>query len=134
MILILAAMANFGALGFGEATLTLPGIAGIVLTIGMAVDANVIIFERIRDYLRDGHSPRAAIEAGYERALTTILDAQLTTAIAGIVLYQYGSGPIRGFAVTLLVGIATSIFTGVFCTRLLFDFQANRRGFDRVSI
>jgi protein-export membrane protein SecD len=128
MILILAAMALF------KATMTLPGIAGIVLTIGMAVDANVIIFERIRDYLRDGHSPRAAIESGYDRALTTILDAQLTTAIAGIVLFQYGSGPIRGFAVTLLIGIATSIFTGVFCTRLFFDFQANRRGFDKVSI
>jgi len=128
MILILAAMALF------KATLTLPGIAGIVLTIGMAVDANVIIFERIRDYLRDGHTPRAAIESGYDRAFTTILDAQLTTAIAGIVLFQYGSGPIRGFAVTLLIGIATSIFTGVTCTRLFFDFQANRRGFDRVSI
>lgn len=128
MILILAAMALF------KATMTLPGIAGIVLTIGMAVDANVIIFERIRDYLRDGHTARAAIESGYDRAFTTILDAQLTTAIAGIVLFQYGSGPIRGFAVTLLIGIATSIFTGVFCTRLFFDFQANRRGFDRVSI
>jgi protein-export membrane protein SecD len=126
--LILAAMALF------EATLTLPGIAGIVLTIGMAVDANVIIFERIRDYLREGHSARVAIESGYDRAFTTILDAQLTTAIAGIVLFQYGSGPIRGFAVTLLIGIATSIFTGVLCARLFFDFQANRRGFDRVSI
>lgn len=128
MVLILAAMALF------KATLTLPGIAGIVLTIGMAVDANVIIFERIREYLREGHTARAAIESGYDRAFTTILDAQLTTAIAGIVLFQYGSGPIRGFAVTLLIGIATSIFTGVFCTRLFFDFQANRRGFDRVSI
>ncbi|MCA9652739.1 MAG: protein translocase subunit SecD [Myxococcales bacterium] len=128
MILILAAMAMFGA------TLTLPGIAGIVLTIGMAVDANVIIFERIRDYLREGYTARAAIESGYDRAFTTIVDAQLTTAIAGIVLFQYGSGPIRGFAVTLLIGIATSIFTGVFCSRLFFDFQANRRGFDRVSI
>jgi len=128
MILILAAMAMFGA------TLTLPGIAGIVLTIGMAVDANVIVFERIRDYLREGYTARAAIESGYDRAFTTIFDAQLTTAIAGIVLFQYGSGPIRGFAVTLLIGIATSIFTGVFCSRLFFDFQANRRGFDRVSI
>ncbi len=128
MVLIMAAMALFGA------TLTLPGIAGIVLTIGMAVDANVIVFERIRDYIRDGYTARAAIESGYDRAFTTIFDAQLTTAIAGIVLFQYGSGPIRGFAVTLLIGIATSIFTGVFCSRLFFDFQANRRGFDRVSI
>jgi len=128
MVLILAAMALFGA------TLTLPGIAGIVLTIGMAVDANVIVFERIREYIREGYTARAAIESGYDRAFTTILDAQLTTAIAGLVLWQYGSGPIRGFAVTLLIGIATSIFTGVFCSRLFFDFQANRRGFDKVSI
>ena len=128
MVLILAAMAFF------QATLTLPGIAGIVLTIGMAVDANVIVFERIREYIREGYTARAAIESGYDRAFTTILDAQLTTAIAGLVLYQFGSGPIQGFAVTLMIGIATSIFTGVFCSRLFFDFQANRRGFDRVSI
>lgn len=128
VLLILAAMAFF------QATLTLPGIAGIVLTLGMAVDANVIVYERIRELLRDGYTARAAIEAGYDRAFTTILDSQLTTAIAGIVLWQYGSGPIRGFAITLLIGITTSIFTAVFCTRLFFDFQANRRGFDRVSI
>jgi preprotein translocase subunit SecD len=128
MILILAAMAFFNA------TLTLPGIAGIVLTIGMAVDANVIVFERIREYVRDGFTARAAIESGYDRAFTTILDAQLTTAIAGLVLYQYGSGPIQGFAVTLMIGIATSIFTGVWCSRLFFDFQSNRRGFEKVSI
>jgi protein-export membrane protein SecD len=128
VLLILAAMAFF------RATLTLPGIAGIVLTLGMAVDANVIIYERVRELLRDGYTARAAIEAGFDRAFTTILDSQLTTAIAGIVLWQYGSGPIRGFAITLLIGITTSIFTAVFCTRLFFDFQANRRGFDRVSI
>lgn len=128
MVLILAAMSFF------QATLTLPGIAGIVLTIGMAVDANVIIYERIRELIREGYKARAAIEAGYERAFTTILDSQLTTAIAGLVLWQYGSGPIRGFAITLLIGIATSIFTAVFATRVFFDFQANRRGFDRVSI
>lgn len=128
MVFILAAMALF------QATLTLPGIAGVVLTIGMAVDANVIVFERIREYVREGYTARAAIESGYDRAFTTIVDAQLTTAIAGLVLWQYGSGPIRGFAITLLIGIATSIFTGVTCSRLFFDFQANRRGFDRVSI
>ncbi|WP_434415166.1 protein translocase subunit SecD [Nannocystis pusilla] len=128
VLLILAAMAFF------QATLTLPGIAGIVLTLGMAVDANVIVYERIRELVREGYTARAAIEAGYDRAFTTILDSQLTTAIAGVVLWQYGSGPIRGFAITLLIGIATSIFTAVFCTRLFFDFQANRRGFDRVSI
>lgn len=128
VLLILAAMAFF------QATLTLPGIAGVVLTLGMAVDANVIVYERIRELIREGYTARAAIEAGYDRAFTTILDSQLTTAIAGVVLWQYGSGPIRGFAITLLIGIATSIFTGVFCTRVFFDFQANRRGFDRVSI
>ncbi|MEE9385910.1 MAG: protein translocase subunit SecD [Nannocystaceae bacterium] len=128
MVLVLAAMTFFGA------TLTLPGMAGIVLTIGMAVDANVIIFERVREYLREGFTARAAIEAGYDRAFTTILDSQLTTAIAGLVLWQYGSGPIKGFAVTLLIGVATSIFSGVFATRVFFDWQANRRGFDRVSI
>jgi preprotein translocase subunit SecD len=128
VILILAAMALF------RATLTLPGIAGVVLTLGMAVDANVIIYERMRELIREGYTARAAIEAGYDRAFTSILDSQLTTAIAGLVLWQYGSGPIRGFAVTLLIGIATSIFTGVFCTRLAFDFQANRRGYDRVSV
>jgi protein-export membrane protein SecD len=126
--LMLAMMALF------QATLTLPGIAGIVLTLGMAVDANVIVYERIRELLREGYTARKAIDAGYDRAFTTILDSQLTTAIAGIVLWQYGSGPIRGFAITLLIGIATSIFTGVFVSRVFFDWQANRRGFDRVSI
>ena len=132
--LILNVLLMLAAMAFFQATLTLPGIAGIVLTLGMAVDANVIIYERIRELLRDGYTARAAVEAGYDRAFTTILDSQLTTAIAGIVLWQYGSGPIRGFAITLLIGITTSIFTAVFCTRLFFDFQANRRGFDRVSI
>jgi len=105
-----------------EATLTLPGIAGLVLTIGMAVDANVIIYERIREELALGKSARASVDAGYSRAFWTIFDAQLTTAIAAFVLMQYGSGPIRGFAVTLLVGIICSIFTGVVVTRLLMDF------------
>jgi len=104
-----------------EATLTLPGIAGLVLTIGMAVDANVIIYERIREEQALGKSPRAAVDAGYSRAFWTIFDAQLTTAIAAFVLMQYGSGPIRGFAVTLLVGIISSVFTGVVVTRLCMD-------------
>jgi protein-export membrane protein SecD len=132
--LVLNVLIMLALMAFFRATLTLPGIAGIVLTLGMAVDANVIVYERIRELIRDGYTARAAIDAGYERAFTSILDSQLTTAIAGLVLWQYGSGPIRGFAVTLLIGIATSIFTGVFCTRLFFDFQANRRGFDKVSI
>ena len=115
MLFILAIMAAF------EAALTLPGIAGIVLTIGMAVDANMIINERIREELRAGKTPRAAVETGYNRAFWTIFDSQLTTAIAGFVLLQYGTGPIRGFAVTLLIGILCSVFTGVWVTRLFFD-------------
>jgi preprotein translocase subunit SecD len=107
--------------GFG-ATLTLPGIAGLVLTIGMAVDANVIIYERIREEEALGKTPRAAVDAGFGRAVWTVFDSQLTTAIAGFVLWQYGSGPIRGFAVTLLVGIVCSVFTAVTCTRLMLDF------------
>jgi preprotein translocase subunit SecD len=105
-----------------EASLTLPGIAGLVLTVGMAVDANVIIYERIREELALGKTARAAVDAGYSRAFWTIFDAQLTTAIAAFVLMQYGSGPIRGFAVTLLVGIICSVFTGVVVTRVMFDF------------
>ena len=117
---IMAILSAFGA------TLTLPGIAGLILTVGMAVDANVIIYERIREELALGKSPRAAVDAGYGRAFWTIFDAQLTTAIAAFVLMQYGSGPIRGFAVTLLVGIVCSIFTGVVVTRVLFDFVVTK--------
>ncbi len=105
-----------------NATLTLPGIAGIILTIGMAVDANVIIFERVREELRMGKSPKAAVDAGYAKALSAVLDANITTGIAGVVLMQYGSGPIRGFAVTLLIGIISSVFTAVVVTRLFYDF------------
>jgi preprotein translocase subunit SecD len=102
-----------------QATLTLPGIAGIVLTVGMAVDANVLIFERIREETRNGLSPIAAIDSGYKRAITTIVDANVTTLIAAVLLYQFGSGPVRGFAVTLAVGIVTSMFTAIMVTRLL---------------
>ncbi len=119
--LILAIMSIF------EATLTLPGIAGIVLTMGMAVDANVLIYERIREELRGGKSPRSAVEAGFGRAFWTIFDSQITTFFAGVVLLQYGSGPIKGFAVTLLIGIITSIFTGVFVTRIFFDLIVERK-------
>lgn len=112
MILIL------GALSVLQATLTLPGIAGIVLTIGMAVDANVLIFERIREETRAGRTPISAIDAGYARALTTIVDANVTTLIAAILLYAFGSGPVRGFAVTLSIGIVTSMFTAIMLTRL----------------
>ncbi|MEM1008720.1 MAG: protein translocase subunit SecD, partial [Myxococcota bacterium] len=109
-----AVMASFGAV------LTLPGLAGILLTVGMAVDANILIFERIREELSSGKTVRIAVQNGYGKAFTTILDANITTAIAGIVLYQYGSGPVRGFAVTLLIGIVCSVFTALFVTRLVF--------------
>ncbi len=108
-----------GVLSLLQATLTLPGIAGIVLTIGMAVDANVLIFERIREETRSGKTPIAAIEAGYKRALGTILDANITTLIAAIILFSIGSGPIKGFAVTLGIGIITSVFTAFTLTRLM---------------
>ena len=104
-----------------QATMTLPGIAGVALTIGMAVDANVLINERIRDEMRLGKSPASAVALGYDRAFSSIFDSQLTTFIAGVVLYQFGTGPIRGFAVSLMIGIVTSLFTSVFCTKVVFD-------------
>ena len=107
------------ALSVLQATLTLPGIAGIVLTIGMAVDANVLIFERIREEARSGRGPVTAIDAGYRRALTTIVDSNLTTLIAALLLFQFGTGPIKGFAVTLTLGLITSMFTAIMFTRLL---------------
>jgi len=102
-----------------QATLTLPGIAGIILTIGMAVDANVLIFERIREELANGKSVINSIDNGYKRALTTILDANITTFIAAIILFQLGSGPIKGFSVTLAIGIVTSVFTAFTLTRFI---------------
>lgn len=114
------------ALSLLQATLTLPGIAGIVLTMGMAVDANVLIFERIREEVRVGRTPMAAIEAGYKRAITTIIDSNLTTLFAAICLYGLGSGPVRGFSVTLAIGIVTSMFTAVMVTRLLIALWVRR--------
>ena len=128
MLFILAILAAFGA------TLTLPGIAGIILTIGMAVDANVIIFERIREELHEGRGARAAIAAGYEKATWTILDANITTFITAAVLYSYGSGPIKGFAVTLMIGILTSVITALVFTRLLFDYLTIGREAKSLSI
>ena len=128
---ILLLLGVFAAFGF---TLSLPGIAGIVLTIGMAVDANVLILERIREELRLGKTPRAAIEAGYERAWYAIRDSNLTTFLSGLILFQFGSGPVRGFAVTLCVGILTSLLTGVFGTRVVYDFLTSRRRLATVSV
>ena len=116
-----------GALSLLQATLTLPGIAGIVLTIGMAVDANVLIFERIREEVRAGRTPISAVDSGYQRALTTIIDAQLTTLIAALLLLVFGTGPIRGFAITLAIGLATSMFTAIWLTRLMVVAWLRRR-------
>jgi preprotein translocase subunit SecD len=121
VIMILAVMSLFGAV------LTLPGIAGIVLTVGMSVDANVLIFERIREELGNGNTPQASIRAGWDKAYTTIVDSNLTTVIAAIVLFMYGTGPIKGFAVTLTIGIATSMFTAITVTRALVNFVYGSR-------
>jgi preprotein translocase subunit SecD len=128
MLLLLGAMAAF------KATLTLPGIAGIVLTIGMAVDANVLIFERTKEELRMGKTPRAAVEAGYEKAFLTILDSNITTLVAALFLFQFGTGPVKGFAVTLTIGIIVSIFTAVFVTRIFFDYFVWNRKIKSLSI
>ncbi|MDB9823289.1 protein translocase subunit SecD [Deltaproteobacteria bacterium] len=128
ILFIMAGLAFFGA------TLTLPGIAGIILTIGMAVDANVLVFERIREEMRLGKSPRTAIEGGYEKALVTILDANVTTFIAALVLFQFGTGAVRGFAVTLSIGIVASFITAVFVTRIVFDFLFVYRNWKKLSI
>jgi len=117
-----------------EATLTLPGIAGLVLTLGMAVDANVLINERIREELRLGKTVRAAVEAGYERALPAILDSNITTFLSGVILFQFGSGPVKGFAVTLCIGLATSVFTAVVCTRIVYDYRLASRRISSISI
>lgn len=116
------------------ATLTLPGIAGIILTLGMAVDANVLIFERIREELRLGKSLRAAVDAGFERAFTAILDSNVTTIIAAIVLFQFGTGPVKGFAVTLTIGIAVSMFTAVFVSKTVFETVFRLRHVTKLSI
>ncbi|KPJ61835.1 MAG: preprotein translocase subunit SecD [Deltaproteobacteria bacterium DG_8] len=128
ILIILAALAAF------KATLTLPGIAGILLTIGMAVDANVLIFERTREELRTGKTPRAAIDSGYAKALITILDANITTLIAALFLFQFGTGPIKGFAVTLTIGLIASLFTAIICTRVIFDYFLSKRRIRKLSI
>jgi preprotein translocase subunit SecD len=128
IVLIGAGLAGF------QATLTLPGIAGIILTIGMAVDANVIIFERIREELTLGRTPRAAVAAGYDRATLTILDANVTTLIAAVVLFQFGTGAVRGFAVTLSLGVIASLFTALVLSRLIFDYLLMYRQTKTLSI
>jgi len=116
------------------ATLTLPGIAGIILTLGMAVDANVLIFERVREELRTGKSPRAAVDAGFDRAFSAILDANVTTIVAAVVLFQFGTGPVKGFAVTLTIGIVVSMFTAIFVSRAVFETVFRLRRVTALSI
>jgi preprotein translocase subunit SecD len=128
VLFLIAILAGF------QAVLTLPGIAGIVLTVGMAVDANVLINERIREELRAGRAPRSAVEAGYQNALPAILDSNVTTFLSGVILFQFGTGPIKGFAVTLCVGILTTVITAVYLTRIYYDYRANSRKLARVSI
>jgi len=128
LLYMLAILAGF------EASLTLPGIAGLVLTVGMAVDANIIIYERIREELRLGKSVRTAVDAGFARAFWTVFDAHVTNFVAGVVLYSYGSGPIRGFAVTLLVGIITNLFTSYWLSHWMFDGLVGRRGAQRATL
>ena len=124
----------FAILSLLQATLTLPGIAGIVLTVGMAVDANVLIFERIREEIRNGNSPQASIHAGYAKALSTITDANITTLLAAIVLFSFGTGPIKGFAITLSIGILTSMFTAIVGTRALINLIYGNRNINKISI
>ena len=128
IVLVLAVLASL------QATLTLPGIAGLILTVGMSIDANVIIFERIREELRKGKTPKAAVKSGYDRALTTIIDANMTTVIAALVLWQFGTGPIKGFATVLFWGILISMFTAIFVTRTIFNSLTSRKGFTKLSI
>lgn len=133
--LVLNILILMGALAYFKANLTLPGIAGIILTIGMAVDANVLVFERIREDLAQGKSVLSSIASGFSRAFRTILDANVTTIIAAIFLFQFGTGPIRGFAITLIIGITASMFTAVFVSRLIFDiFHSKRKRRDKLSI
>ncbi len=126
--LVLNVLFIFGVLATFGATLTLPGMAGIVLTIGMAVDANVLIFERIREEIDAGKTLRAAVDGGFEKALSSIADANITTFLIGVILYSFGVGPIQGFAVTLMAGILTSLFSALVVTRLVVDYFVTGRG------
>lgn len=128
IMLLLAALAGFGA------TLTIPGLAGIVLTIGMAVDANVLIYERIREELRNGKTLKAAVDTGYSRAFITIFDSNVTTLCAAVFLFQFGTGPVKGFAVTLMIGLLANMFTAVAVTRLIFDYFVLERRVKTLSI
>jgi preprotein translocase subunit SecD len=128
LMLQLAILASFSA------TMTVPGIAALSLTIGIAVDVNVLINERIREELRAGRTVRAAVDAGYEKAFSSIVDGHVTLFISGLILAQYGTGPVKGFAINLLVGVLANLFTGVFCTRLVFDWWVRGAKVKRLSV
>ena len=134
LALILNIVLTLGTLAAFRATLTLPGIAGIVLGVGMAVDANVLICERIREELRLGKTPHAAVDAGYAKAFLTIFDSNLTTLIAAMFLFGFGTGPVKGFAVTLSIGLIASMFTAVFVTRIIYDYFIWNRKIQTISI
>ncbi|MBI3698518.1 MAG: protein translocase subunit SecD, partial [Acidobacteria bacterium] len=127
LALILNVVILMAMLGYFEATLTLPGIAGVILTIGMAVDSNVLIFERIREELRGGKSVVAAVDAGFSKAFLTIIDTHVTTIVSSAFLFLFGTGPVRGFAVTLSIGLVANVFTAVFVSRVIFDYVLSRR-------
>ena len=130
--LILNVLFVFAILALFQASLTLPGIAGIVLTMGMAVDANIIIFERMREERRLGKSAKSIVESGYGHAMSAIIDSNLTTLIAGIVLFQFGTGPIKGFATTLMIGIVTTLVTAVVVTRVVYDYFIYKKRVNRI--
>ncbi|NKN33133.1 protein translocase subunit SecD [Marichromatium bheemlicum] len=134
LVLVVNLVMMVAVLSLLQATLTLPGIAGIVLTVGMAVDANVLIFERIREEIRNGSSPQASIRAGYDKALSTIVDANVTTLIAAVVLFSFGTGPVKGFAVTLFIGIVTSMFTAILGSRAVINLIYGRRNVKKLAI
>jgi preprotein translocase subunit SecD len=116
-----------GFMGYSHAVLTLPGIAGVILTIGMGVDSNVLIFERIREELRAGKAPAAAVDQGFAHAWTTILDTHVTTIVSAAILFIFGTGPVKGFAVTLTFGLLANLFTAVFVSRVIFDAHLSRK-------
>jgi preprotein translocase subunit SecD len=134
VVLVVNLIMIVAILSFLQATLTLPGIAGIVLTVGMAVDANVLIYERIREEIRNGNSPQASIHAGFDKALSTIVDANVTTLIAAVVLFSFGTGPIKGFAVTLFIGIVASMFTAILGSRALINLIYGGRRVKKLAI
>ena len=126
LALILNAIILIACLSYFDAVLTLPGIAGIVLTIGMAVDSNVLIFERIREELRTGKTIPAAVDSGFGKAFLTIIDTHITTVVSCAILFLFGSGPVKGFAVTLVIGLVANVFTAVFVSRFIFDWELSR--------